>query len=283
MTRVSQSSGRGTGHGQSGSAREPAATVKTGKTRGVFVVAPSTVEVGREFDVSLKMLTDPFHVPLNAFTHGYPTVSSSTSFSFRFFDGDARAGWHYRSEVPDKWHGTVQISSDSDYVGPSAFSCADAAGPYPHDHRPIGKVGPFRFTRPGVHFITFRDPASGVQQTSNPICVTPEAPRTNLYWGDIHGHTLLTDGLRSPEEYYYHDGGDRRSKGSLRGGHGRAANHNAIAARDRKSMKHVIPLFVVFASFCSPSSGAANAPNILLIFTRHSTRHPEPTAVISTW
>ena len=183
--------------------REPAATVKTGKTRGVFVVAPSTVEVGREFDVSLKMLTDPFHVPLNAFTRGYPTVSSSTSFSFRFFDGAARAGWHYRSEVPDKWHGTLQISSDSDYVGPSTFSFADAPGPYPHDHRPIGKAGPFRFTRPGIHFITFRDPASGVQQISNPICVTPEAPMTHLYWGDIHGHTLLTDGLRSPEEYYY--------------------------------------------------------------------------------
>ncbi|NLF71752.1 MAG: CehA/McbA family metallohydrolase [Candidatus Anammoximicrobium sp.] len=184
-------------------AQQPAATVKTGKIKGIFVVAPSTIEVGKEFDVSLKMLTDPFHVRLNAFTRGYPTVSSSTSFSFRFFEGNGKLEWHYRSEVPDRWLGTLQISSDSDYRGPSSICFADVPGPYPHDGRPIGKVGPIQFTRPGVHFITFRDPRSGVEQISNPIYVKSKESPEDLYWGDIHGHTLLTDGVRSPEEYYY--------------------------------------------------------------------------------
>jgi len=183
---------------------EAKSSVQIGKPediKGIFIVAPSVVKVGESFDVSLKMLIDEFHVPLNAFTKHYPTVSSSTSFSLRF--SSKRPGFHYQSDVPLDWNGTLKITSDPTYSGPSDFSFKDCPGPYPHDNRPIGKVGPIKFTRAGTHFITFKDLTSGVEQISNPIYATDDEKYQNLYWGDIHGHTILTDGVRSPEEYYY--------------------------------------------------------------------------------
>lgn len=70
------SSGLTKSHGQTEISKE---------IRRVFVVAPSVVKVGEHFDVSLKMLTDKFHMHLTCFTKYYLTVSSSTSFSFRNF------------------------------------------------------------------------------------------------------------------------------------------------------------------------------------------------------
>jgi len=37
---------------------------------------------------------------------------------------------------------------------------------------------------------------------SNPILVREESPEYRLYWGDIHGHSLQSDGLGTVEEYY---------------------------------------------------------------------------------
>jgi hypothetical protein len=36
---------------------------------------------------------------------------------------------------------------------------------------------------------------------SNPVLCLPREPVLKLYWGDIHGHTILSDGLGSPEDY----------------------------------------------------------------------------------
>jgi hypothetical protein len=140
--------------------------------RGIFVVAPSIVKVGESFDISVKMLTDLFHVPIDCFTLHYPTVSSSTNLSPRFTS--ERPGFHYQSDVPASWKGTLKITSDSSYSGPSEFSFKDCPGPYPHDNRPIVKIGPFKFTRAGTHFIKFGDPVSGAEQISNPIYVTSD-------------------------------------------------------------------------------------------------------------
>jgi hypothetical protein len=76
-------------------------------------------------------------------------------------------------------------------------------GPYSHDPRPITRVGPCKIDEPGVHFITFTDPKTGINTSTNPINVSEKNLEARLYWGDIHGHTIFTDGIRSPEEIYY--------------------------------------------------------------------------------
>jgi hypothetical protein len=37
---------------------------------------------------------------------------------------------------------------------------------------------------------------------SNPVYVHPDKVKLRLYWGDIHGHSVLSDGTGTPEDYY---------------------------------------------------------------------------------
>lgn len=61
---------------------------------------------------------------------------------------------------------------------------------------------PMRFDLPGEKVISLMDIETAVSGVSNPVVVSQEALSQRLYWGDIHGHTRLSDGLGSPEEYY---------------------------------------------------------------------------------
>ncbi|MDX1504058.1 MAG: hypothetical protein R3325_16990, partial [Thermoanaerobaculia bacterium] len=51
---------------------------------------------------------------------------------------------------------------------------------------------------PGTYVVRAEGPA-GLAAESNPLVVT-EGPR--LLWGDLHGHSVLSDGTGTPEEYY---------------------------------------------------------------------------------
>jgi len=55
---------------------------------------------------------------------------------------------------------------------------------------------------PGIHYIVIRETETGNIYRSNPIIVMENKPSKSLYWGDIHGHTLLSDGSGSAEESY---------------------------------------------------------------------------------
>lgn len=59
-----------------------------------------------------------------------------------------------------------------------------------------------KYGLPGEKVLTVLDMATGIAGASNPVIVTPEPPESHLFWGDIHGHTILSDGLGTPEEYY---------------------------------------------------------------------------------
>jgi len=48
--------------------------------------------------------------------------------------------------------------------------------------------------------VEVEDPA--VVGRSNPVLVTAGTPEYRLYWGDIHGHSMQSDGLGTVEEYY---------------------------------------------------------------------------------
>lgn len=57
----------------------------------------------------------------------------------------------------------------------------------------------------GVQQMTASD--GTLRATSNPVLVATERPERLLLWGDLHGHTLHSDGRGTVEEYY--DFGDR--------------------------------------------------------------------------
>ncbi|MGH9658890.1 MAG: DUF3604 domain-containing protein, partial [Bryobacteraceae bacterium] len=56
------------------------------------------------------------------------------------------------------------------------------------------------FQRAGTHRVRVRSGALAGE--SNPIVVRDRAPATRLYWGDIHTHTMYSDGRGTPEETY---------------------------------------------------------------------------------
>jgi hypothetical protein len=41
-----------------------------------------------------------------------------------------------------------------------------------------------------------------IESESDPILCIPDNPEYNLYWGDLHGHSGISDGSGSPGEYY---------------------------------------------------------------------------------
>lgn len=58
------------------------------------------------------------------------------------------------------------------------------------------------FQTEGIKRLLVQDESRGWSTTSNPIIVSEGPPETYVLWGDIHGHSLLSDGLPAPERYY---------------------------------------------------------------------------------
>lgn len=54
----------------------------------------------------------------------------------------------------------------------------------------------------GVHYVEVAAAASGLEGRSNCFVADPEMRFDPLFWGDIHGHSILSDGVGSPGEHY---------------------------------------------------------------------------------
>ena len=104
--------------------------------------------------------------------------------------------------LPD-WRGTIIIERDEGYDGPIEYSFANERGIFEGDTRAIARVDGLTFDQPGFHFLTIRDPSSGVSGVSNPILVCGKEPAERLFWGDLHCHTIFSDGIRCPEDYIH--------------------------------------------------------------------------------
>jgi len=56
---------------------------------------------------------------------------------------------------------------------------------------------------PGIHYLQVLD-NFGHSAYSNPIIVTEGTPDQRIYWGDIHGHTAMSDGSGTLDQAYTH-------------------------------------------------------------------------------
>ncbi|HOB86980.1 MAG TPA: DUF3604 domain-containing protein, partial [Bacillota bacterium] len=59
-----------------------------------------------------------------------------------------------------------------------------------------------RIDTPGVHYIKVADSETGNTYYSNPILVADSPGR--IYWGDIHTHSIFSDGSGTPEHHFYY-------------------------------------------------------------------------------
>lgn len=161
----------------------------------IQAVAPSVVGVNEPFSLSLRLLAEPREAPWHAqWDHPFPSVAGPFNLSPR----DIR----YLENTAPPWDGVLKLRGDDGYEGPAEASFAPESKSACADHRPIRRVPGLRFCSPGVKFLRVRDPAGSLEAVSNPIRVEPQPPSERLFWGDLHVHTIFTDGLRCPEELY---------------------------------------------------------------------------------
>ncbi len=68
--------------------------------------------------------------------------------------------------------------------------------------------GEIKLNSVGAHRLRLQAEKSSLVGRSNPIRVLTKAPDMKLFWGDIHGHTGISDGLGRSREAYFRYGRD---------------------------------------------------------------------------
>lgn len=164
--------------------------------RAALCVIPSTLVVGEEFAVKVKLRGQLRKIPCRA---QWATPKPALRGPFNL---NVERGIQYLDDTLDAWRGELRIGGDA-LNGPERMAF-DPQGPgvFPGDTRAIRTVGGFRWTRPGFRFLRLVDPASGAEFWSNPCWVSEQPPAERLYWGDPHWQTFFSDGIRCPEELY---------------------------------------------------------------------------------
>ena len=151
----------------------------------LWVHAPSSIDVGEGFDVTIEVW-DSFE-RISANYHG--TVEFSIQ-SYNLTTGLALSG--------------VVANTPSEYTfSGNMFSPGLAA--YASDRSVDYGLHSFDFQidTPGIHYILVEDSLTQNTYWSNPIIVDDfavDSPR--IYWGDLHGHSALSDGSGTATESY---------------------------------------------------------------------------------
>jgi len=71
----------------------------------------------------------------------------------------------------------------------------------PADHG-VKRIRDVSFCSEGTKRLIIKDETNNFQVLSNPVVRNRSQTEEKVYWGQIHGHSIVSDGLGTPEEYY---------------------------------------------------------------------------------
>jgi len=147
--------------------------------RLLWVHAPTTVERGREFDVRVQCW-DPYE-RLSA------VYESTVTFELESYDlntleeigkSDALTPLPYTFTGQERGSSVAYLINDGKDNGQKSFSMS--------------------IDTPGIHYIKVTDDVLGSTFYSNPVIVREESDNgPHIYWGDLHSHSILSDGSGS--------------------------------------------------------------------------------------
>ncbi len=106
------------------------------------------------------------------------------------------------------WVGDAFGNPAAGFQGTLQFDPLDGASGLPAEYRfTATDRGAHRFegvvlSRPGVSRFRVREKNGRLSATSNPIVIRSEPAKEKIYWGDLHTHTMYSDGRGSPAETY---------------------------------------------------------------------------------
>ena len=157
-------------------------------TASLWINTPSNADVDEEFDIYVEAW--------DSFERLSPTFRGTVSFSIQSYDLTTGAtlasvdamlpedytftGYLYTSGIVPAY----KLAGTEDY-GVHAFS--------------------MQISTPGIHYILIEDTQTQNTYWSNPVVVDNYAENTpRIYWGDLHGHSAVSDGSGTAEESYYY-------------------------------------------------------------------------------
>ena len=145
-------------------------------------------------NISWRALFDNNPVMLRAFAPS--VVNNGTKFTV------AVQAWDYCERLACGYDRSVSFSctTDPSAILPASYKFQPSGvnqGFIEARDIPFGDQGMKDFevtmNTPGIHYIKIED-SKGLVCLSNPILVVVQEPAFNIYWGDIHGHSLWCDG-----------------------------------------------------------------------------------------
>jgi len=156
------------------------------EARLLWVHAPTTVQNGSEFEITVEAW-DPYE-RLSATYKG--TVKFSTS------------SYNLTTYNPLS---SISATLPNDYTFSGQIIGSDIAYEI-LDGRDNGlRVFTIQIDTPGIHYILVNDSFTRNTYWSNPIIVKNfTIGDQHIYWGDIHGHSALSDGSGTPEHHHYY-------------------------------------------------------------------------------
>ncbi|MHA2353178.1 MAG: hypothetical protein ACXABX_08675, partial [Candidatus Thorarchaeota archaeon] len=156
------------------------------KTRLLWVHAPSTVAATSSFEITIEAW-DPYE-RLSA------TYRGTVQFSIESYN---------LSTFSQMSGASVDLPSDYTFTGQNFGS--DIAYEI-RDGKDNGRhVFSLTIDTPGIHYILVEDSLTGNTYYSNPVIVKDDSELdTLIYWGDIHGHSELSDGTGTPAHSFYY-------------------------------------------------------------------------------
>ena len=166
---------------------------------GVFCVIPSTLALGEEFSIKVKVLGELREINSAnfAWTPFMPKLAGP-------FNRCVARKIQYLDNVLSEWSGELEVDGESALSGDLKLVFDGVnQGVFTSDTRPIREFSGFSWRTPGFHFIKLTDPVSGVTVSSNPVFVTENAPLRRIVWGDPHWQTFFSVDLRSDSDFCY--------------------------------------------------------------------------------
>ncbi|MEW6356831.1 MAG: DUF3604 domain-containing protein [Planctomycetota bacterium] len=113
------------------------------------------------------------------------------------FDLHVKAADKFGNPVAS-YRGAVFFVSEECDVLPSDYTFRES------DHGVHRFAAAAASARLGPNRITVKDNEGRLSATTNPIVIVSKPPDLKMYWGRIHGYSILSDGAAAPDEYYRH-------------------------------------------------------------------------------
>ncbi|OGV53219.1 MAG: hypothetical protein A2X49_12530 [Lentisphaerae bacterium GWF2_52_8] len=168
------------------------------KPSKIFCLIPSTLGMGDEFNLNVKILGDLRVIESASFAWSprMPKLAGP-------FNRCTARNIQYLDNVLPAWSGKLLVEGGAALEGAEeVIFDGTSQGVFTGDTRPIRSFGGFRWKAAGFQFIKLIEPVTGVTVYSNPVYVSEKSPSTRIVWGDPHWQTFFSDGIRIPEELY---------------------------------------------------------------------------------